>query len=472
MRHLSDPKFEAHSGETPAPRLTAVAIGSRLRSALIGVPRALTLVLGLAIGLGVGVARASATGGSGEPANLVARDAWQAWSPREEIRPRLRWDGRVGHAERGSLRIDGAGNAAAFGGWRRTVEALPAGTPCRFTAWYRARGVEHERRSVIARLEWRDDSGRSVRPPDYALDVARDGEWTRVEYVAPVPEQARTAEITLSLAFAPKGTVWWDDVALEPVNQPRDRVVRVATIHHRPANRPSAAASVEEFCRLAETLAGRGPDLVCLPEGITVVGTGKTYADVSEPVPGSTTARLGELARRLRCYVVAGLYERVGPVVYNTAVLIGRDGSLVGRYRKTHLPREEWEAGIAPGGEYPVFDTDFGRVGLMICWDLQFPDPARALAAQGAEVIALPIWGGSEVLARARAIENAVVLVSSSYDMRSFVLDSTGQILAEATTASPVAVAEVHLDRPVYQPWLGNMKTRTWKERRVDLPVP
>jgi predicted amidohydrolase len=166
------------------------------------------------------------------------------------------------------------------------------------------------------------------------------------------------------------------------------------------------------------------------------------------------------------------VYERVAPELYNTAVLIGRDGALVGRYRKTHLPREESEAGIAPGAVYPVFDTDFGRVGLMICWDLQFPEPARALAAQGAELIALPIWGGSEVLARARAIENAVFLVSSSYDMRSFVVDPAGKILAEATNAAPVAVAEVHLDRPIYQPWLGNMKTRTWKERRVDLPVP
>jgi predicted amidohydrolase len=181
---------------------------------------------------------------------------------------------------------------------------------------------------------------------------------------------------------------------------------------------------------------------------------------------------LGALARKLGAYVVAGLYERAGKVVYNTAVLIDRRGQLVGAYRKTHLPREEWERGITPGDRYPVFETDFGKLGILICWDLQFPEAARALGLQGAEVICLPIWGGSEVLARARTIENCLFLVSATYDMRSFIVDPAGRVLAEATAQQPVATAELHLDRPIYQPWLGDMKTRTWKERRPDIPLP
>ena len=124
-----------------------------------------------------------------------------------------------------------------------------------------------------------------------------------------------------------------------------------------------------------------------------------------ESIPGPTTERL-VLARQLHSYVVAGLYEKEGVVLYNTAVLLGRDGKLVGKYRKTHLPREEWEAGITPGNDYPVFDTDFGKVGLMICWDVQFPEPCRAMGAKGADLVLLPIWGGNETLAKARAIEN------------------------------------------------------------------
>jgi predicted amidohydrolase len=223
---------------------------------------------------------------------------------------------------------------------------------------------------------------------------------------------------------------------------------------------------------MAEGAAGQKPDIVCLPEGISVVGTGRTYADVSETIPGPTTQRLGQLAQRLHSYVVAGIYERNASVIYNTAVLIGRNGEFVGKYRKTHLPYEEVDGGITPGDSYPVFSTDFGKVGLMVCWDVQFPEPARALAAQGAEIILLPIWGGSEVLARARAIENHIFLVSSSYDMRTFIVNPAGSVLAEATSASPVAVAEIRLDRKILQPWLGDMKPRTWKERRTDLKVP
>jgi predicted amidohydrolase len=173
----------------------------------------------------------------------------------------------------------------------------------------------------------------------------------------------------------------------------------------------------------------------------------------------------------LRSYIVAGIYERDGTLLYNTAVLVGRDGKLAGKYRKTHLPREEWEAGITPGDTYPVFETDFGKVGLMVCWDVQFPEPARAMARQGAEVLLLPIWGGSEVLAKARAIENHVFLLSSSYDMKTFIVDPTGKILAEADKENPLAFAELHLDKKHFQPWLGDMKIRTWKERRPDIPI-
>jgi predicted amidohydrolase len=91
---------------------------------------------------------------------------------------------------------------------------------------------------------------------------------------------------------------------------------------------------------------------------------------------------------------LAGLTERDGPVDYNTAVLIDRHGRVAGKYRKVHLPREEIEGGLTPGGAYPVFDTDFGRIGMMICWDGEYVDSARALAIQGAEILFVPAAGG------------------------------------------------------------------------------
>ena len=396
---------------------------------------------------------------------------WTAWAPRDEIRPRFAVDKRGGRTGGGALRIETAGRSE-FGAWRTTIPGLAGGHTYRFTAWYRAKNIPNERRSVIARLEWLDAKGQPVRPPDYAMDVDRQGAWRKVEYVTSLPENARSVDVQLSLGFAARAAVWWDDIQLAEEPAPPDRVVRAMTVFHRPRGTKSAAESVEQFCQLAEAAAAQRPDIICLPEGITAVGNGKSYVEVSEAIPGPTTRRLGEVAKKLNSYMVAGLYERTNQLVFNTAVLVGRKGELVGTYRKTHLPREEWEKGITPGEGYPVFATDFGKVGVMVCWDLQFPEPARALAAQGAELILLPIWGGSETLARARAIENCVFLVSSSYDMKTFVLDPTGQTLAEATKDQPVVSAELHLDRKIYQPWLGDMKTRTWKERRPDLAVP
>jgi predicted amidohydrolase len=116
-----------------------------------------------------------------------------------------------------------------------------------------------------------------------------------------------------------------------------------------------------------------------LPEGITLVGTGNNYISASEPVPGPTTEFLGEIAKNHKIYIVAGILEKEGKTVYNTAIMIDRNGELAGKYRKVSLPREEIEGGVTPGVSFPVFKTDFGTVGMMICWDVTFPEAARTL---------------------------------------------------------------------------------------------
>jgi len=399
--------------------------------------------------------------------------AWRPWAARDETLPACTVDGDVSRTGGGSLRID-CHDGVQYGGWVRTVEGVEPGTWYRLDALYRARGVVEERRTVVARLDWRTAEGGRAGQPEYAylVEDAGDG-WQHVWAVAPAPEGAAAVRLELLFGWSPGGTVWWDDVRLARVDAPAPRPVTIATIYHRPHGNTSAEENVREFCEWIDRAAREKPDIICLPEGITMVGTDLTYAEVAEPIPGPTSRALGEMARKHNCYIEACYNEREGRGVYNTAVLIDRAGEVVGKYRKLYVPREEIEGGVTPGADCPVFETDFGRVGMMICWDVQYVEPAQRMALRGAEVIVLPIWGGNETLMKARAIENSVFLVSSGYDVPSWVIDPQGTVLAEASAADggegAIAVARIDLNRRYVDPWLGNMRARFVKEHREDL---
>ncbi|MGH9628918.1 MAG: carbon-nitrogen hydrolase family protein, partial [Bryobacteraceae bacterium] len=162
---------------------------------------------------------------------------------------------------------------------------------------------------------------------------------------------------------------------------------------------------------------------------------------------------------------------REGRVLYNTAILLDRKGSFVGKYRKVYLPRVEFEGGLTPGNEYPVFQTDFGKVGILICYDLQYADPARALALQGARLLLMPIWGGNVTLSKARAIENHVFIASAGYDFPTMVLNYRGEAVAEAREPGSAAIATIDLNERPEWDFLGEMRGRFMKEIRLDVPV-
>jgi predicted amidohydrolase len=215
-------------------------------------------------------------------------------------------------------------------------------------------------------------------------------------------------------------------------------------------------------------------DLVVLPETLTYYGLGKSYADVAEPVPGPSTEYFGALAKQHNLYLVVGLIERERHLLYNVAVLLGPDGKLVGKYRKVALPRGEIAGGLTPGHEYPVFETRFGKLGMMVCYDGFFPDVAQHLSARGAEVIAWPVWGCNPLLAQARAVENHIYLVSSTYEdisknwMLTAVYDQEGKPIVHAEKWGSVVVAEVDLNQRLHWASLGDHKAEIPRHRPAE----
>ncbi|MBY0505262.1 MAG: carbon-nitrogen hydrolase family protein [Bryobacteraceae bacterium] len=393
---------------------------------------------------------------------------WTTWSHRADSLPRTFTEPRHSRGEPGSLAISGDSNPAAYGGWERQIPQITAGRWYRATAYYRADAVPAENWQAVSRLDWRQANGQRAGEVDYLAWATRDGAWTRLTIEAPAPPQAAAVRWQFYLANAPQGTLYWDDLKLEEIPTPAPRLVKVSTIRRRPTRTPDP---VGDFLATAATQVPAGTDLIVFPEGITVIGTGKAYADVVETIPGPTTERLGKLARDRRAYVVAGLYEREGKVLYNTAVLLDRQGQIAGRYRKVYLPAGEVEGGLTPGLSYPVFTTDFGTLGMLICYDVFFPEPARALASQGADLIVLPIWGGDETLAKARAIENGVHLISSGYDYPTHIINPVGEILAQAPKDGTTATVTLDLERRYPAQYLGDVRTRRLKESRPDVPV-
>jgi predicted amidohydrolase len=269
--------------------------------------------------------------------------------------------------------------------------------------------------------------------------------------------------------------VEWCDVEWSKIEKPEPRRVRLGTIHYKPKGK-SPKANCEEYVPYIEEASRQRADLVVLGETVTSVGVKTTPQDVAEPIPGPTTEFFGDLARKHRLHLVLSLNERDRHLVYNTAVLLGPDGVLMGKYRKVCLPHGEVESGVAPGHDYPVFQTTFGKVGMMICYDGFFPEVARELSRRGAEVIAWPVYGCNPVLGQARAAENHVYVVSSTFMqpkdgwMISAVFGPSGKPIARAETWGSVVVTEVDLGEPYIGPWnLGDFHSMVPRHRPVPI---
>ncbi len=382
-------------------------------------------------------------------------DGWDVYSQRPALAPESGFD-----QGRDVFWLQGFGDRRVDGSWRHRFAAEEDGL-YRCTVDYRTWDIEHSGRSVVVKVDWLDKAGRRVGYPDYPRfpKDARET-WSRLSDVVHAPKGAVTAVVELNLRWDKNGRVEWRNLTFGPVTDTPSRPVVISAVNFRPKNSSGPEENLRLFGEYIEKAGKEGADLVLLPEGSTMVGTGKSYLEIAETVPGPSTDFLGKLARKNHAYIVAGLVEKDGATFYNTAVLIGRNGEVEGRYRKVSLPREEIEGGLTPGVDFPVFDTDFGRVGILICWDIQFPEGARRLAEQGAEIILLPIWGGIDALFPARAIENQVYLVTSSFDSPSGIWNLEGKPVAQTTQNGTLATARIDLEQRVLWEWLGDLRSR------------
>jgi N-carbamoylputrescine amidase len=273
------------------------------------------------------------------------------------------------------------------------------------------------------------------------------------------------------------------------------RVVRVGLVQTHASESPED--NLARTLALVERAAGEGAELVCLQELFRsryfCQEEDARWFDLAEPVPGPSTEALGAACARLGVTVVASLFERRAPGLYhNTAVVLGPDGGVLGRYRKMHVPDDPrfYEKFYFTPGDlgFRAFDTPVGRVGTLVCWDQWYPEAARLVALAGARLLVYPTaigtWTGEAALEpaqreawktvqRAHAIANGVYVVAVNRvgregDLRfwggSFVARPDGTVAAEAGDGEEVLVVPCDLD-------LVEQTRQGWpflRDRRID----
>jgi len=206
-------------------------------------------------------------------------------------------------------------------------------------------------------------------------------------------------------------------------------------------------------------------DLVVFQESVTTGFTPnmseKAFLKVIDKVPGKQIAPILDAAKKMKLHIIWPAYEKIGQKIFNSAFLIGSSGKIIGKYCKTHpFDRESTERGgwTTPGAEMRVFQTPFAKIGMIICFDGDYPEASRLLAKKGAEIIARPsallrnyeIWSLTN---RARAFDNHVFLAAANatgfdaagrhYYGHSMIVGPAGNIMALAAAQEDIISAEL-----------------------------
>jgi predicted amidohydrolase len=226
-------------------------------------------------------------------------------------------------------------------------------------------------------------------------------------------------------------------------------------------------------------------DMIILPEGVNYgPGVDLTYAEAAIGLDSPEIVEVSKKAKRYNCYIVFPFIQKERGKIYNSAAVFGRRGELVGIYHKTHEPRAVIETQkVTVGSEWPVFDLDIGKVGIMICYDTITPEPAQVYSLLGAEMLIFPHLisikqNGDQfdLRTRARALDGCVFVASCGWARPhdqgepgplsgTCVIDYEGRAIAQAAKdAKDILVVTVPFTQPRITKDLGVYGEAEWKK--------
>jgi hypothetical protein len=236
------------------------------------------------------------------------------------------------------------------------------------------------------------------------------------------------------------------------------RWARVTTISHggpgaQATPQATIAANRRAQLQLAERALLDRPDIVCLTETITWYGLAAASLPLAaEPLDGPTVQAFAALARRGSTYVVVPIYTRQGGLIHNSAVLLDRRGRIAAVYHKMYPTIPEIERGVTPGTDPVVVQTDFGRVGFAICFDLNFREVAEGNRARGAELVLFPSMYEGGLQLSIWAHDFGCYIASATPRNGGRFVDPVGRLLAHGDVQyDPILTRRLNLDYRVIQ---------------------
>ncbi len=238
---------------------------------------------------------------------------------------------------------------------------------------------------------------------------------------------------------------------------------------------------LEQNYRMMEEGAAKGADLMVTSEAMNYAGQPEKmdgdYKKLILAGQAEILSRIGSIAARGGCRIIAGLYrvDEDGNL-RNSAVVWDDKGQIQGIYDKVHLAGDEKDY-LVPGSRYQVFDMPFGKVGVCVCWDMQFPECTRILALMGADLVVCPTWGWEAIYGHARAYENGIYVAAAMavpywMDIEglrnpSEVIAPDGRVLLAADRQKAgvfLCEADIRNCRPYRELRLGDRRPETYRQ--------
>ncbi len=230
----------------------------------------------------------------------------------------------------------------------------------------------------------------------------------------------------------------------DPNQQPSNCLVRVVTVSQDGLNAKVGKSRFDATITLLNRAAAFQPDIVCLPETLT--------RDKPEVITGPTTKHLSMWAKEHSCYVICPILIRCDERIFNSAILIDRQGKILGRYDKIRPTETELDRSICPGKiEPPVFKTDFGTIGIQICFDVNWHAQWKQLKEKGADIIFFPSAYPAARQLKTLAWLNQCFIVSSTQTRSSSIYDITGEIIETTGKYRYWAGAELPLGKRLFE---------------------